>query len=252
MTVSLSQFFLSPSHLVNSFGAQFMERTENITAAVRPRRSWRVSFGGGLWESVRIALSSLRANKLRTVLTMLGIIIGVASVVALMAIGNGAQAAITGQIAGIGSNLLTIFPGQRRGPGPGANAPSQNLTLADAEALTKPGALRDAVTIAPIFQGSAQIVAGSNNIQSAVVGVTPNYFTVRNLAAARGHRAGQQCRRRSIWPSESGRADDSHPRANLPGDRYARGEGRRRLRFGRRSTVRAAWRSAAEAIRRAQ
>ncbi len=163
-----------------------MERTENITAAVRPRRSWRVSFGGGLWESVRIALSSLRANKLRTVLTMLGIIIGVASVVALMAIGNGAQAAITGQIAGIGSNLLTIFPGQRRGPGPGANAPSQNLTLADAEALTKPGALRDAVTIAPIFQGSAQIVAGSNNIQSAVVGVTPNYFTVRNLAAARG------------------------------------------------------------------
>src|SRR6266496_5159239 len=138
MTVSLSQFFLSPSHLVNSFGAQFMERTENITAAVRPRRSWRVSFGGGLWESVRIALSSLRANKLRTVLTMLGIIIGVASVVALMAIGNGAQVAITSQISSIGSNLLTVFPGQqRRGPGPAATQ-SQGLTLADAEALVKP------------------------------------------------------------------------------------------------------------------
>jgi putative ABC transport system permease protein len=162
-----------------------MEQTTKIAVA-QARRSWRVSFGGGLWESVRIALSSLRANKLRTILTMLGIIIGVASVVALMAIGNGAQAAITGQIASIGSNLLTIFPGQRRGPGPAVNAPSQNLTLADAEALTKPGALRDAVTIAPIFQGSAQIVAGSNNIQSAVVGVTPEYFTIRNLTVARG------------------------------------------------------------------
>src|SRR5262245_35502537 len=163
-----------------------MERTDRIPAIARPRRRVRVNLSSGIWESVRIALSSLRANKLRTVLTMLGIIIGVASVVALMAIGNGAQAAITGQIASIGSNLLTIFPGQRRGPGPGANAPSQNLTLADAEALTQPGVLRDVVTIAPIFQGSSQIVAGSNNIQSAVVGVTPDYFTVRNLTIARG------------------------------------------------------------------
>src|SRR5215212_10259017 len=131
-----------------------MERTEHIPAATQPRRRASVNLSGGIWESVKIALSSLRANKLRTILTMLGIIIGVASVVALMAIGNGAQAAITGQIANIGSNLLTVFPGQRRGPGPGANAPSQNLTLADAEALTKPGALRDVVTIAPTFQGN--------------------------------------------------------------------------------------------------
>src|SRR4051795_13528899 len=97
-----------------------MERTEHIPATTQPRRA-RVNLSGNIWESVKIALSSLRANKLRTILTMLGVIIGVASVVALMAIGNGAQVAITSQISSIGSNLLTVFPGQqRRGPSPGS------------------------------------------------------------------------------------------------------------------------------------
>ncbi|HRC75903.1 MAG TPA: ABC transporter permease, partial [Kouleothrix sp.] len=148
----------------------------------------RLNIAGGLWESLRIALTSLRANKLRTILTMLGIIIGVASVVALMAIGNGAQAAITSQISSIGSNILTIFPGQRgRGPGPGgANGPTQNLTLADAEALLKPGAVPSLAAVAPSFQGGAQVVAGSNNLQANVVGVTPSYATVRNLVLSRG------------------------------------------------------------------
>jgi putative ABC transport system permease protein len=162
-----------------------MQRTQKITTT-QPRSGLRINFSGGLWESVRIALTSLRANKLRTILTMLGIIIGVASVVALMAIGNGAQVAITSQIASIGSNLLTIFPGQQRGPGQAAVTQSQALTLADADALMKPGAVRGVVAIAPVFQGSAQIVAGSNNLNSPVVGVTPAFFTVRNLTIARG------------------------------------------------------------------
>jgi putative ABC transport system permease protein len=115
-----------------------MERAKKISAVAQPRRRPRINLSGGIWESVKIALSSLRANKLRTILTMLGIIIGVASVVALMAIGNGAQVAITSQISSIGSNLLTVFPGQqRRGPGP-ASSQSQGLTLADAEALVTP------------------------------------------------------------------------------------------------------------------
>ena len=161
-----------------------MQKAESIAAVASPRRGFRLTRGTGLWESIRIALTSLRANKLRTVLTMLGIIIGVASVVALLAIGNGAQAAITSQIASIGSNILTIFPGRQRGPGPSAQA--QSLTLADAEALTKPGVLRNVVAVAPSFQGGAQIVAGANNLQSSVVGVTPSYFSVRNLALMRG------------------------------------------------------------------
>jgi len=163
-----------------------MERTEKIGTVAQPRRRPRVNLSGGIWESVKIALSSLRANKLRTILTMLGIIIGVASVVALMAIGNGAQVAITSQISSIGSNLLTVFPGQqRRGPGPAATQ-SQGLTLADAEALVKPGALPGAVTVAPIYQNGAQVVAGASNTQSSVVGVTTSYFSVRNLTVARG------------------------------------------------------------------
>src|SRR4026208_1364175 len=114
-----------------------MERTERVPVATQPRRRARINLSGSIWESVKIALSSLRANKLRTILTMLGVIIGVASVVALMAIGNGAQLAITNQVSSIGSTLLTIFPGQqRRGPGPAA-IQSQGLTLADAEALVK-------------------------------------------------------------------------------------------------------------------
>src|SRR5215813_4425991 len=116
----------------------FMERTERIPATTRPRRRTRIDLSGGIWESVKIALSSLRANKLRTILTMLGIIIGVASVVALMAIGNGAQASITSQIQSIGSNLLTVFPGQQR-RGPETSAVSQALTMDDAEAIAKPG-----------------------------------------------------------------------------------------------------------------
>jgi putative ABC transport system permease protein len=162
-----------------------MQRTEHIPAAAQPRRRTRINLSGGIWESVKIALSSLRANKLRTILTMLGIIIGVASVVALMAIGNGAQVAITSQISSIGSNLLTVFPGQRRGPGPAA-VQSQGLTLADAEALLKPGALPGAAIIAPVYQNGAQVVAGANNTQSSVVGVTPSFFTVRNLTVKRG------------------------------------------------------------------
>jgi putative ABC transport system permease protein len=162
--------------------ANQMQKAEVISTNAGLRRTVRL--GGGLWESLRIALTSLRANKLRTVLTMLGIIIGVASVVALLAIGNGAQQAITSQIASIGSNLLTVFPGQQRGPG--ANAQSQALTLADAEALARPGALRGVAAIAPVFQGQAQVVAGANNTQSNVVGVTPSYFAVRNMVLARG------------------------------------------------------------------
>jgi putative ABC transport system permease protein len=162
-----------------------MQRTERIPTTTQPRRRPRFRLSGGIWESVRIALSSLRANKLRTILTMLGVIIGVASVVALMAIGNGAQVAITSQISSIGSNLLTVFPGQRRGPGPAA-IQSQGLTLADAEALVRPGALPAAVIVAPVYQNGAQVVAGANNTQSSVVGVTPSFFTVRNLNVTRG------------------------------------------------------------------
>jgi putative ABC transport system permease protein len=188
-----------------------MQKAEKISpAATAPRRRMRLNVGASLWESVRIALTSLRANKLRTILTMLGIIIGVASVVALIAIGNGAQAAITSQITSIGSNVLTVFPGQQRGGPGGASIQSQALTLADAEALARPGAVPGAVAVAPAFQGNTQIVAGSSNLQAQVVGVTPSYFEVRNLAATRGETLNEtQVRgQRSVAVLGSNVADD--------------------------------------------
>src|SRR5512139_492960 len=99
--------------------------------------------GGGcpmnLMESVRIALRALSANKLRSSLTMLGIIIGVAAVVGLMSIGRGVQASVTSQISSMGSNLLFISPGSTSTSGVSAGAgAAASLTWEDAEAIANP------------------------------------------------------------------------------------------------------------------
>src|SRR5262245_10693148 len=112
-----------------------------------------------LTESFRVALASLAANKLRSVLTMLGIIIGVAAVVALMSIGQGAQVQIQQQIQSIGSNLVTIMPGQVNTGGVRQQAgTAQTLSLEDAEALSRPGAVPAALAVSPERTGFAQVV----------------------------------------------------------------------------------------------
>src|SRR3954470_14123195 len=106
-----------------------------------------------LAEVARLAIGSLLANKVRSLLTMLGVIIGVASVVALLAIGNGASAAITGQIQSIGTNVLTVRPGSPNDRGPGNGSAAQTLTLADSEAIA---ALKLPITgPSPQFGGNA-------------------------------------------------------------------------------------------------
>ncbi|NJO81722.1 MAG: FtsX-like permease family protein [Blastochloris sp.] len=142
----------------------------------------RRRFSRGVVESIRIAIDSLLSNTLRTVLTLLGIIIGVASVVAMLSIGASATVSITERISNIGSNLLTISPGQTS-RGAQASTESQALTMADAEVLTE---LPGITLIAPTFQGSAQLIVEANNRQATVVGVTPEFFTVRNLTIAQG------------------------------------------------------------------
>src|SRR5689334_6137806 len=108
-----------------------------------------------LLEVGRLALESLLANKLRALLTMLGVIIGVASVVALLAIGNGATASITSQIQSNGTNLLTVIPGSPNRRGPGEQNQAQNLTMADVAAIA---ALKLPVSgPSPTFGGSGQI-----------------------------------------------------------------------------------------------
>jgi putative ABC transport system permease protein len=129
----------------------------------------------GLGENIRIALRALAANKLRSALTMLGIIIGVGAVVALMAIGNGATASITSQVQGIGSNLITVFPGRfERGGQPTV----AYLYLTDYEALRR--GLRDVVAIAPSFQGAGQsVVYGKTSLNLSLTATTPEFASVR-------------------------------------------------------------------------
>jgi putative ABC transport system permease protein len=141
-----------------------------------------------LWENVRVALDGLLANKLRSTLTMLGVIIGVGAVIALMSIGAGAQASITEQITSIGTNLLIVMPGAPEGEGGvrGAFGSAANLTYADAQAIADPRNVPDARFVAPIFDQNAQIIFGAVNINASVMGVTADYLPAFNLTVAQG------------------------------------------------------------------
>ncbi|MEA3398095.1 MAG: ABC transporter permease [Chloroflexota bacterium] len=138
-----------------------------------------------LWENVRVALEGLLANKLRSSLTMLGIIIGVASVIALMSIGEGAQAEITDQITSAGTNLLTVMPGGMGRVGSSGGG-SLGLTLDDAEALADPNNVPAAALIVPEYTQNGQIIAGDSNLNTSVIGTTPEYQTLNDLALSNG------------------------------------------------------------------
>ncbi len=143
--------------------------------------------GIGLGETMRIALSSLTANLLRTLLTALGIIIGVAAVVALMAIGRGSQEAITARITANGANLLTVRPGSASSGGVGEGVGSaQTLTAGDAAALADPQNVPSASLVSPEYNASGQIVAGSQNTNARITGATPAYLTVHHNTVAEG------------------------------------------------------------------
>lgn len=130
---------------------------------------------------------ALSANKVRSGLTMLGIIIGISSVIAMVSIGQGAQSSIESSIQSIGSNLIIVSPGAQRGPGVQVSAgrgSSRTLTQADAEALAKNMTLAKAV--APELSGRYQITTKGKNTNTTVTGTTESYPTVRNLEIADG------------------------------------------------------------------
>lgn len=130
------------------------------------------------------AWRAMGANRLRTLLTMLGMVIGVAAVVLMMSIGQGAQYAIKQTIAAMGSNLFILLSGStsaggvRSGSGGG-----YTLNASDAEAI---GELPGVQSVAPIHPGSAQIVYGPNNWNTSVIGTTPGYLTARSWPIATG------------------------------------------------------------------
>ena len=126
-------------------------------------------------ESFLTALDSIAANKLRSVLTMLGVIIGVAAVIALLAIGNGVSASITDEISSIGTNLITVFPDGENSQG---YAP---LSIGDVEALADPLNAPDLAEVSASVSGALPVVFGRESVQTTINGVTANHFEVNNL-----------------------------------------------------------------------
>lgn len=138
-------------------------------------------------EILRTAFGALGGNKLRSGLTLLGIVIGVTAVIALMSIGRGAQQVVTANIASLGTNLLFVRPGSaveagvRSGLGSAAT-----LTMDDAYALLDPIRSPSIEAVAPELQTTAQVVAGRLNTRTRIMGVTPEYQNVRNYTIASG------------------------------------------------------------------
>ncbi len=135
--------------------------------------------------TVKISLRALRVNKMRSALTMLGIIIGVGAVIAMLAVGTGASERISQQISSIGSNLIIILPGSTTAGGVRMGSGAQpTLTRDDADAIAKEcPAVQD---VAPVLNGVAQIVYGNLNWSTGVYGTTPSMLNIRDWQLASG------------------------------------------------------------------
>jgi putative ABC transport system permease protein len=135
--------------------------------------------------TVKISLRALRVNKMRSALTMLGIIIGVGAVIAMLAVGTGASMQISAQISSMGSNLLIILPGATTAGGVRMGAGTQpTLTMDDSQAILREcPAVAD---VAPVLSGVAQVVYGHQNWSTGVVGTTPGMLDVRDWQLASG------------------------------------------------------------------
>jgi len=139
------------------------------------------------------ALESLNGNKMRSGLTVLGIVIGVAAVIAMLAVGNGAEASITGSINSIGTNLLFVFRGGPEGEGGHGGPPDRRsgknerpLTLADAAAIADPFAAPSVMAVAPMIQVNGTLTYGGEKTSVPISGVTAEYKSVRNMEMSEG------------------------------------------------------------------
>ena len=144
-----------------------------------------------LISAIRIAFRALRMNKLRSALTMLGIVIGVASVIATVAIGSGATQRIQQQIASIGSNIIIVIPGSMSSSGVRLGT-GNAVTLSEADARELVAQCPDVALASPMVRGGAQVVNGNNNWATSILGITPDYLTIRELTVAEGSEFAQQ------------------------------------------------------------
>lgn len=138
-------------------------------------------------EIVDEAIRTLSINKLRTGLAMLGIIIGIGSVIALVSLGQSSQAAVTNQIESLGANLLTISPGSQRGGFvQGGSGSATTLTLADAQAIASSPTVTDVSAVSPEYSRRAQVTAGGNNTNTSITGVRAVYADLHKISVSEG------------------------------------------------------------------
>jgi len=141
--------------------------------------------------SMHIAFRALQVNKLRSALTMLGIVIGVAAVIATAAIGSGAKQRIQQQIASIGSNTIIILPGSLTSSGLRMGT-GNAVTLSESDGHELPTQCPDIALAVPVVRGGAQIVYENNNWATIIFGTTPGFLVVRELSIAEGSAFSQQ------------------------------------------------------------
>ncbi len=141
-----------------------------------------------LIENLQLAWSGITANKVRSGLTMLGVVIGVGTVIALVSIGQGATSQITERLSSSGTNLLFVSPGMLGGPGGvrGGGGSATSLTMADAAAIADPDKVQDVVAVAPEFSRRTQVIFGDANANVQVRGITTSYPSAQLVEVARG------------------------------------------------------------------
>jgi putative ABC transport system permease protein len=160
-----------------------------------------------IWELWMVALAAIRANKLRSFLTMLGIIIGVGAVITMIALGSGAQKAVQDNISALGTNLLTVMPGQQFMHGV---ASDQRVGLTVDDATEVQATARHVVAVMPEINRNLQVKYGNQNSNIQVTGTSPSYFKARNytLVAGRLFTAGDDEARRRVAVIGSAVGDD--------------------------------------------
>lgn len=138
-----------------------------------------------MYEVFRTAISSLWANRTRSLLTMLGVIIGVAAVIAMVAIGNGASNQMEGVLSGLGSNMVIVRPGPPQSSGVRqASGERPSLTLADINAIASES--WSVEHVAPHVRANVQLINGNRNWPTGVIGTSPGYFEIQSMYAERG------------------------------------------------------------------
>ena len=136
--------------------------------------------------AIRIALRALRVNRMRSALTMLGVVIGVAAVIAMVAVGSGATARIQQQIEAIGSNLIMVIPGSITSNGIRLGSGAV-VTLSEDDARAIAAECPSVSVVAPFVRGGVQVMYANNNWATSVLGTTPDYLVIRNQPVAQGN-----------------------------------------------------------------